>query len=757
MPEIVLRRIAKAYGRGAPAVSELDLVVPDGDFMCLLGPSGCGKTTTLRMIAGLEQPTGGQLRIGDTMMSDAATGQFVVTEKRRLGLVFQNYALWPHLTVQQNVMFGLRLQGLAVAERTARCAETLQMLGIAEHAARYPSQLSGGQQQRVALARTLAINPRVLLMDEPLSNLDARLRLDMRTELKRLHQRFDMTVVFVTHDQWEAMTLATSIAVMNDGRLQQIGTPEDIYDRPANRFVAEFVGAPPINIIDMADDCDLARIVGARAAPGSSIDSIGLRPEAIRLSGSAAGADSPRTEGEPDDAPIGLTVQIESVLHTGGAWLVEMRAGAVKLIADTRERPLTTAGSAARITIPARSLLFFAADGRRIETTMRTAPTVPVVRTETTNPPKGHDMKSALLLAAASLAIAGAVQAQEFDLDAMIEAAKAEPPITVYNSTSKIIGMAEAFTALYGVEATGVKVSAEDQAELVSREAMSGNIRGDVVLLSDVPSGLLELLPQGHLVNWVPPALADAIPAQFQDPLVMVNSAAVIAYNTEADDACPISNIWDLTDPEFKGRTAMQDPLNRGELTDWFNQMQTHADDAVAAAYEAKHGTPLDTSESSATEAWVEAVAANAPLLTDSDQGVSDAVGAPGQETGIVGIVSSAKFRDNEAKGYVLGLCDSVAPFIGFSNPTLALVAGNTQSPNAARLFVHYVMTPEGIAPQMDDGKMSTNVNAVLPDDEPSGIGAVIDRVFAFRAATAADDLDARQDWQDIWRQSYVR
>lgn len=366
-------------------------------------------------------------------------------------------------------------------------------------------------------------------------------------------------------------------------------------------------------------------------------------------------------------------------------------------------------------------------------------------------------MKSALLLTAASLAIAGTAQAQEFDLDALIEAARAEPAITVYNSTSKIIGMAEAFSEMYGVEATGVKIRAEDQAELVTREAMSGNIQGDVVLLSDVPSGLLELLPQGHLVNYVPPALADAIPEQFQDPLVMVNSAAVIAFNTETADTCPISNIWDLADPAFKGRAAMQDPLNRGELTDWFNQMQTHADDAVAAAYEAKHGTPLTTDEISATQAWVEAVAANGPLLTDSDQAVSDAVGAPGQDTGLVGIVSSAKFRDNEAKGYVLGLCDSVEPFVGFSSPTLALVAGNTDSPNAARLFIHYVMTPEGIAPQMDDGKMSTNVNAELPADEPSGIGAVMDKVFAFRAGTAADDLDARQDWQDIWRQSYAR
>lgn len=373
MPDIVLHRIVKSYGRGALAVSNLDLVVPDGEFMCLLGPSGCGKTTTLRMIAGLEQPTGGTLRIGETVMSDVDTGQFVVTERRKLGLVFQNYALWPHLTVQQNVMFGLKLQGLPVAEQTARCGETLRILGIGDHGARYPSQLSGGQQQRVALARTLAINPSVLLMDEPLSNLDARLRLEMRTELKRLHHRFDMTVVFVTHDQWEAMTLATSIAVMNEGRLQQIGTPEDIYERPANRFVAEFVGSPPINIIAIADDCDLARLVQARMAPSGGIESIGLRPEAIRLGSDARPGNTP-----PGEDPISLTVTVDSVLHTGGAWLVEMHAGAVKLIADTREKPMTPPGSKARITILPRALQFFAADGQRIETKLHPAQAAPV-------------------------------------------------------------------------------------------------------------------------------------------------------------------------------------------------------------------------------------------------------------------------------------------------------------------------------------------------------------------------------------------
>src|SRR5690606_13159164 len=171
-------------------------------------------------------------------------------EKRGMGLVFQSYALWPHLTVEENIAFGLRLRRMARHDRRERVDEVMRALGIEALRQRYPSQLSGGQQQRVALARMLAVNPEVLLLDEPLSNLDARLRLEMRAELKRLHSAFGTTIVFVTHDQWEAMTLADTIAVMNEGVLQQLGTPDEIYERPANRFVAEFVGSPPINIVE---------------------------------------------------------------------------------------------------------------------------------------------------------------------------------------------------------------------------------------------------------------------------------------------------------------------------------------------------------------------------------------------------------------------------------------------------------------------------------------------------------------------------
>ncbi|MGH3642165.1 MAG: ABC transporter ATP-binding protein, partial [Mycobacterium sp.] len=236
MPTIQLNRISKRYlGGTTSAVDALDLTIDHGDFMCMLGPSGCGKTTTLRMIAGLEQPTAGSISVDERVLDSVDRGVFIPPERREMGLVFQSYALWPHMTIRQNTEYGLRLRKIARTERRRRADEVMTVMGIDGFADRYPSQLSGGQQQRVALARMLAVNPGVMLLDEPLSNLDSRLRLEMRAELKRIHQDFGSTIVFVTHDQWEAMTLATRIAVLFEGRLQQIGTPTDIYDRPRNR------------------------------------------------------------------------------------------------------------------------------------------------------------------------------------------------------------------------------------------------------------------------------------------------------------------------------------------------------------------------------------------------------------------------------------------------------------------------------------------------------------------------------------------
>lgn len=248
MPEIILEHVTKRFDKFV-AVDDLNMVIQDRDFITLLGPSGCGKTTTLRMIAGLETPTEGRITIGDTVVFDAAAGINISPAKRDIGFLFQNYALWPHMTVYQNIAFGLENLKWAKEDIRARVNEMLAMLKIEQFEKRYPSELSGGQQQRVAIARTLAPQPKVLFMDEPLSNLDAKLRLEMRTELKRLHADTDSTFVYVTHDQLEAMTLATKVCLMETGVMQQYDPPLTVYNRPANLFVADFVGNPTMNFV----------------------------------------------------------------------------------------------------------------------------------------------------------------------------------------------------------------------------------------------------------------------------------------------------------------------------------------------------------------------------------------------------------------------------------------------------------------------------------------------------------------------------
>ena len=248
MPKIVLEHVTKRFDKFV-AVDDLNMVIEDRDFITLLGPSGCGKTTTLRMIAGLETPTEGRITIGDTVVFDAEKGINVGAGKRDIGFLFQNYALWPHMTVYQNIAFGLENLKWKKDKIKERVAEMLALLKIEQFEKRYPSELSGGQQQRVAIARTLAPSPKVLFMDEPLSNLDAKLRLEMRTELKRLHATTDSTFVYVTHDQLEAMTLATKVCLMDTGVLQQYDPPLTVYNQPNNLFVADFVGNPSMNFI----------------------------------------------------------------------------------------------------------------------------------------------------------------------------------------------------------------------------------------------------------------------------------------------------------------------------------------------------------------------------------------------------------------------------------------------------------------------------------------------------------------------------
>jgi iron(III) transport system ATP-binding protein len=247
MSNIVLEKVSRHFGAFA-AVSGVDLRVNEGEFVTLLGPSGCGKTTTLRMVAGLEQNTGGRISIGNEVVSDATRGIFVPSEHRRLGMVFQSYAIWPHMTVFDNVAYPLRVRRRPAAEIRDLVMRTLRLVEMEGFAERAAPALSGGQQQRVAIARALVFEPKVLLLDEPLSNLDAKLRLQMGDEFRSIQRRLGMTTLYVTHDQSEAMALSDRVVVMDRGRIQQVGMPEDIYRFPANRTVAAFFGTP--NLLD---------------------------------------------------------------------------------------------------------------------------------------------------------------------------------------------------------------------------------------------------------------------------------------------------------------------------------------------------------------------------------------------------------------------------------------------------------------------------------------------------------------------------
>ena len=261
MASITLLGITKAFEDGTLAVDALDLHVADGEFMVLVGPSGCGKTTSLRMVAGLEDPTSGEIRIGDRLVND------LPSRSRDIAMVFQNYALYPHMSIAENLAFGLRMQGLGKLDRRQRAEEVAEILAISELLDRRPKQLSGGQRQRVAMGRAIVREPSAFLMDEPLSNLDARLRVQMRAEIARIQRRLGTTTLYVTHDQVEAMTMADRVAVMNRGVLQQVASPAEMYDHPHNLFVAGFIGTPAMNLFKatiVANDSSLALRLGSQ-------------------------------------------------------------------------------------------------------------------------------------------------------------------------------------------------------------------------------------------------------------------------------------------------------------------------------------------------------------------------------------------------------------------------------------------------------------------------------------------------------------
>src|SRR5262245_37653579 len=249
MSGVRITGLIKRYG-DVGAVAGLDLAVRPGELVALLGPSGCGKTTTLRLVAGFIAPDGGEIRVGDRVLSSPT--MVIPPERRRMAMIFQSYALWPHMTVAQNVAYGLRFAGVPRPERERRVEAMLEVVQLGGYGARYPGELSGGQQQRVAVARALVVEPEILLLDEPLSNLDASLREEMRFEIRRLHEQFGITTLYVTHDQAEAMVISDRVAVLRDGRVVQVGAPQELFERPQTRFVAEFIGKT--NLIDAVAD-----------------------------------------------------------------------------------------------------------------------------------------------------------------------------------------------------------------------------------------------------------------------------------------------------------------------------------------------------------------------------------------------------------------------------------------------------------------------------------------------------------------------
>ncbi|NUT20811.1 MAG: ABC transporter ATP-binding protein [Hamadaea sp.] len=331
MAAITMSGLTKVYPNGVRALNALDLQIADGEFFALLGPSGCGKTTLLRTIAGLEVASGGTVQIGDTDVTGLPPG------RRDVAMVFQDYALFPHMSVRDNIAYPLRIKKVDRRTRHGKAAETADGLGLAELLERRPAQLSGGQQQRVALARAMAYTPQVFLLDEPLSNLDARLRLEARTFLKRLQRDLGVTTVFVTHDQAEALALADRIAVMQGGRIRQVGTPVEVFRRPANTFVAGFIGSTPMNLIPATvrdGGIDVAGAVlpipetAGEVTPGESI-TYGVRPEYLDYS--------------PAERAGALSGEVVVVENLGSSSLVSLDlpgdAGTVQVVVPEGDEP----------------------------------------------------------------------------------------------------------------------------------------------------------------------------------------------------------------------------------------------------------------------------------------------------------------------------------------------------------------------------------------------------------------------------------
>jgi multiple sugar transport system ATP-binding protein len=347
MAEVALHQVVKKFGE-VEAVRAIDLDIPDNEFVVLVGPSGCGKSTTLRMIAGLEEVTSGNISIGGEVVND------LPPKDRDIAMVFQNYALYPHMTAYENMSFGLKLRKFSKAEIRQRVEHAARILDITELLDRRPKALSGGQRQRVAMGRAIVRNPKVFLFDEPLSNLDAKLRVQMRTEIKRVHQKVKTTTVYVTHDQVEAMTLADRVVVMNNGRIEQIGTPHELYHNPHTRFVAGFIGSPAMNFIpgrlEQNGSGMLVRISDAIAFPVPSANEgryrsavgkemiLGLRPEHIT---------EPRHNGQDDGRDFTATLDV--VEPMGMETMVYFKVNGAEVCGRVEPKSAGEAGAAMRL------------------------------------------------------------------------------------------------------------------------------------------------------------------------------------------------------------------------------------------------------------------------------------------------------------------------------------------------------------------------------------------------------------------------
>jgi multiple sugar transport system ATP-binding protein len=363
MAKVTLDRLRKVYANGFVGVAEASFEVADGELMVLVGPSGCGKSTLLRMIAGLETISAGELRIGDRRVND------LPPKERDIAMVFQSYALYPHMTVAENLGFALKLRGMPKADIAARVAEAAAMLELDRLLDRKPGALSGGQRQRVALGRALVRHPQVFLLDEPLSNLDAKLRSGMRVEIARLHRRLGATMVYVTHDQIEAMTLGQRIVVLKDGQIQQIDTPMALYARPANLFVATFLGSPAMNVLrgrlvradGLALDLGEGRRIGLQDpgtdVPGDWLErevAVGVRPEHLLPASTGDGS--------------AFAAEVEVVEPVGSETYVNLRYGPQSLVARLGPDVAVRAGQTLSLSLARGALHFFnAASGQRLE------------------------------------------------------------------------------------------------------------------------------------------------------------------------------------------------------------------------------------------------------------------------------------------------------------------------------------------------------------------------------------------------------